>query len=276
MDNLFAPNNRPKLTRYIGAAIPVLVILFTVFSSFFSASVSLSGFLRNGVSTAIFVFLLLIMYSSVYTNHIAVLKDTNEEYKKAVDDYTAERSSAVLRSYSALDGWLAKTLTEEVEADRESTVLAYMNPDEYREKHRDMPVKKIRQLDIPRDMKKAIIRANRLKPPRFRRCDLLSYDPDGTVTKLSRHEDNEKRKILISAKTLIPKIVFAVFAVQAVFSVVGDGSPAVMQTIMQTISLLTTAYSALRNANTSVTVIDVSDLRGKAEYLKKFNATKDI
>jgi hypothetical protein len=121
-------------------------------------------------------------------------------------------------------------------------------------------------------MRKLLIAAKRVKPIRVTRLDLLSYAPDGNAKTVYTYREAKLREMLLTIRTLLPKIIFAVFSVNIAFNVVSNGAPEILTVILQITSLLTTAYSALKNASTKVSVYEIGYIVAKTEMLKKFNA----
>lgn len=276
MNNLLLDDSRrDKLTGYIGTAVPILIILYTVVSQFIGGiEATLDGFVRNGTSTVLFVMMILLMYGSVYGNQTARLKDTSEAYKDVAKEYEDERKQATMRDYSELDEWLTRMINADAEKARERIISSVMKPSDYAERFGSMTSAQIRRADLPKDVKKVILAARKVKPMRISRRDLLSYSPDGRAKTVYTYEQSKAREIMMTIRTLIPKLIFAVFSVNIVFTVAANGAPEILSVILQTTSLLTTAYSALRNASTKVTVYDVGYVTAKTEILRKFNATE--
>lgn len=273
-DNLFGADKRDKITSYIGTAIPILTIVFCVVSQFVGeVKASLDGIISNGVETILFVMMILLMYGSVYGNHVTAIKDGSEPYKVAVKDYEAERSKAVLSDYAVLDDWITRTINDSAERMRERIISVCMTMKEYNEVWRDMTIRRLRRdKSLPPDMRKLLIAAKRVKPIRVTRLDLLSYAPDGNAKTVYTYREAKLREMLLTIRTLLPKIIFAVFSVNIAFNVVSNGAPEILTVILQTTSLLTTAYSALKNASTKVSVYEIGYIVAKTEMLKKFNA----
>ena len=266
-----------KIASYIGTAVPVLILLFCVVSQFIGdVKASLDGIVSNTVGTALFVMMIMLMYGSVYGNHTTRIKDTNEKYDGAVKAYEAERSEAILSDYSVIDDWITSTVNDSTEKMRERIVSVCMTMQEYNDKYRTKSIRQLRRdRTIPRDVRKVLISAKRVKPIRVTRLDLLSYAPDGGAKTIYTYTEARRREAWLTIRTLLPKIIFAIFSVNIAFSIVSKGAPEILSVILQTTSLLTTAYSALRNATTKVTVYEIGHIVAKTELLKKFNATKE-
>ena len=276
MLDLFSDTKRDKITSYIGTAIPVLIILFCIVSQFVGdVSTSLDGIVKNSVSTILFVMMILLMYGSVYGNQTVRLKESSEKYDEAVKAYEEARSEAVLRDYSALDEWITRTVNDTAVKLRERIISVCMTVEEYNAQYRHLTARQLRRdRELPPDVRKVLIAAKRVKPMRVSRLDLLSYSPDGRAKTLYTYAETKRREAWLTIRTLIPKLIFAVFSVNIVFSVASNGTSEILSVILQTTSLLTTAYSALKNATTKVTVFDIGHITAKTEMLKKFNATE--
>jgi hypothetical protein len=274
MFDFLTASKRDKITSYIGTAIPVLIIIFCIASQFVGeVKTSLDGMVSNTVGTALFVMMILLMYGSVYGNHSTMIKESNEKYADAVKQYEDERKIAVMHDYSEFDNWVTKTVNDSVERMRERIVSACMSFAEYCEKHKAKTVRQLkRDKTLPPNVRKSLIAAKRVKPIRVSRLDLLSYSPDGNSKTVYTYSDAKKREAILTIRTLLPKIIFAVFSVNIVFSVVAKGAPEILSVLLQTTSLLTTAHSALRNATTKVMVYEIGHIVAKTEMLKKFNS----